>query len=263
MRLPVIVLLTFSYGTTCAQDADTVFLKSSNPTTRELATRYRVVGRVPENGVFAVKHFDMQGRLEFEGGSRLHDSMMYEGLGTYYEPGVGKRSEGTYVNGKEEGLWKHYYPQSGALRKEVSYQAGKRNGAVKSFYADGRLKRNHVYAADSMVSGECFAPDGALQDCVYGDYQPAFPGNVREFIASNVRYPKEAWKKGVSGRVVVRFVVDENGNLSDVSIAKSVHPLLDEEAMRVIRLMPRWKPAMVDGELVKSYFTLPITFRWE
>ena len=260
MRLLIIVLLTFSYGSVCAQDADTVFLKSSKPTTRELAMRYRVVNRVPENGVFAVRHFDMQGRVEFEGSSRLRDTMVYEGLGTYYEPGVGKRSEGMYLNGEEEGVWKHYYPQSGVLKNEVNYQAGKRNGAVKSFYADGKLKRNHVYAADSIVSGECYAPDGILQDCVYGNLQSAFPGDVREFIASNMRYPKEAWKKSITGRVVVRFVVDENGNLGDVSIAKSVHPALDEEAMRVIRLMPRWKPAIIDGEPVKSYFSLPIKF---
>jgi len=92
---------------------------------------------------------------------------------------------------------------------------------------------------------------------------PEFPGGdlgARKFIAQNLRYPVEAQERGIQGKVYVSFIVDESGKVCSISVAKSVHPILDEEAMRVVSEMPLWKPGYQKGEPVKVSYTIPITF---
>ena len=90
---------------------------------------------------------------------------------------------------------------------------------------------------------------------------PEFEGNMSEYLAEHITYPEDAMDAGAEGRVTVRFVVDERGNVTDVTVVKSVHPSLDAEATRVVQAMPRWKPGMQNGETVKVYYTLPVVFK--
>ena len=92
----------------------------------------------------------------------------------------------------------------------------------------------------------------------------SFPGGnraLREFLSKNLKYPEKAAEEGVQGRVICQFELDEKGYISNIKVAKHIHPLLDAEAVRVISVMPRWIPAKQNGELVKIRYTLPITFR--
>ncbi len=94
--------------------------------------------------------------------------------------------------------------------------------------------------------------------------QPEYSGGnaaMMKFLADNVRYPVEAHQKGVQGRVICNFVIEKDGSVSDVQIVRGVDPNLDAEAMRVIEAMPKWKPGMQKGEVVRTRFTLPIVFR--
>lgn len=95
------------------------------------------------------------------------------------------------------------------------------------------------------------------------DILAEFPGNVRSYLASKLNYPDQAREAGIEGRVVVRFIVDEQGNISGATVVRSVGGGCDEEALRVISSMPRWKPAKLNGQVVKSYFSLPIKFTLE
>ena len=81
-----------------------------------------------------------------------------------------------------------------------------------------------------------------------------------EFLHEHIQYPEEAVKENKQGRVVVRFVVGKDGTVSDPQIIRSVSPALDQEAIRVVGEMPKWKPATVDGEPVRTYYVLPINF---
>ncbi len=95
------------------------------------------------------------------------------------------------------------------------------------------------------------------------EQMPKFPGGelaMRSFIAKNIRYPVEAQEKGIKGKVYVTFVIDKKGQPVKISIAKSVHHLLDNEAMRVISLMPTWIPGRQRGKTVNVSFTVPINF---
>lgn len=95
------------------------------------------------------------------------------------------------------------------------------------------------------------------------DIMPSFPGGgeaIEKYLNDNIKYPKVARKNGVQGRVEVSFVVERDGTLSNIRVARSVDPLLDKEAKRVILAMPRWKPGKKDGNEVRVRYKLPVTF---
>lgn len=81
-----------------------------------------------------------------------------------------------------------------------------------------------------------------------------------KFIARSLKYPEEAAEMGVKGRVIVSFVIDKKGNLVEASIMKGVHPALDEEALRVLGLSPKWEPGLQEGRYVRVAYTFPINF---
>lgn len=93
---------------------------------------------------------------------------------------------------------------------------------------------------------------------------PVFPnGNdaLLQFIKDNMKYPEEALKKGIEGRVVLRFTISRAGSIKDLKIVRSLHSLLDKEAIRIVSIMPRWIPGMKDGKPADIEYTLPILFR--
>lgn len=95
---------------------------------------------------------------------------------------------------------------------------------------------------------------------------PEYPGGMSEFmkfIAKNIKYPADALQGKVEGRVIARFVVCKDGSISDIEIMRSVSPSLDAEAVRVLKLMPKWKPGRQRGKAVPVKFTVPVTFRLE
>ena len=93
---------------------------------------------------------------------------------------------------------------------------------------------------------------------------PSFPGGqgaLMSYLASNIKYPVVAQENGVQGRVIVSFVVERDGSISDVRVARSVDPSLDREAPRVVKSMPRWKPGKQNGSAVRVKYTVPVVFR--
>ena len=93
---------------------------------------------------------------------------------------------------------------------------------------------------------------------------PEFPGGMNalmEYLKTNLVYPKAAQDSSIQGRVVVNFVVEKDGSITNVEVARSIHPALDEEAVRVVSMMPKWTPGIQMGDTVRSRFTLPIFFK--
>ena len=98
------------------------------------------------------------------------------------------------------------------------------------------------------------------------DEQPEFQGGVDKlmsFLARNIKYPKEAMRKGIQGRVITNFIVNKDGTISNIVVKEGVNKQLDAEAIRVLSKMPKWKPGKNNGEIVRVNFTLPVTFRVE
>lgn len=89
---------------------------------------------------------------------------------------------------------------------------------------------------------------------------PSFKGNMNKWLKDNVKYPILAQENGISGRVFVAFVVETDGSITDVKVARSVDPSLDKEAVRVVKAMPKWNPGKQRNKPVRVAFTVPINF---
>jgi protein TonB len=95
---------------------------------------------------------------------------------------------------------------------------------------------------------------------------PEFPGGIpalMQYINENISYPEEALKNNVQGRVVLKFVVKADGSVGRIEIAGGIDPLLNEEAIRVVRSLPTFRPGKQDGIPVPVWFIIPVLFRLE
>lgn len=143
-------------------------------------------------------------------------------------------------------------PEVSAVADELS--SAKVNDLVVS------MKTNQVETASVAVK-DTLTPDESVFEVV--EQMPEFLGGYKEmmkYIEQNMRYPEEAKKAGTQGRVVVQFLVNKNGAISDVSVLRSVDRLLDAEAVRLVRSMPKWKPGMQKGKAVTVKYTVPVLF---
>ncbi len=114
---------------------------------------------------------------------------------------------------------------------------------------------------DSKVAARDSGTETVMDKC---EVMPEFPGGesgMMKFLTENVKYPKEALDKGITGRVLVEFVVERDGSINDVKIMKSVDTILDNEAIRIVKAMPKWEPGTMNGKAVRVKHTLPVTFR--
>lgn len=96
------------------------------------------------------------------------------------------------------------------------------------------------------------------------DQMPEYPGGTSallKYLASHIQFPPTALERGVNGRVILQFVVTDQGRVGEVKVAKSLDPQCDREAIRVVKGLPRFKPGMVAGRAVNVWYTLPIAFR--
>lgn len=109
--------------------------------------------------------------------------------------------------------------------------------------------------SDSTENSKIF---GAMEEMA------SFPGGsdaCLKYIADNLCYPDNCINGVLTGLVIVSFTVNEDGNLSDIKVERNLDPMLDEEVIRVVKSMPKWKPAKLNGKAVKSKYTIPVNFR--
>lgn len=106
--------------------------------------------------------------------------------------------------------------------------------------------------------------DEAQKQLTIAEQLPEFPGGMVEFmkwLTRNLRYPFQAQEQKIEGQVVVSFIVNKDGTVADVKLEKSAHPLLDREALRVVRMMPPWKPGISNQKPCRSMVAIPVVFK--
>jgi protein TonB len=131
-----------------------------------------------------------------------------------------------------------------------------------------------LFAGAAMAQNETIVPPAPGSNDVtvqpndnvytYVEQMPEFPGGenaLMEFLRKNLHYPATAREQGVEGRVIVRFVVNEAGLISEISILRDIGSGCGAEAVRVVKMMPKWKPGKQNGKPVKTYYTLPVMFQ--
>ena len=161
-------------------------------------------------------------------------------------------------------------------QKQVPVKKGKQNAAIKN---NGKTILQVVEAQDQKTEAEAPKSEQKQYEATVTyeikedspqdvfdvvEKMPEFPGGVQEllgFLSKTIKYPAEAEKAGKQGRVIATFVVRKDGSISDARVVKSVDPLLDAEALRVINAMPAWIPGTQSGKPVNVKYTVPISFR--
>lgn len=164
--------------------------------------------------------------------------------------------------------------------KAYIYSVTYRNGAYKINYSSASSSRNTVKNSDNVAPKETIpqrsmvsssevntvssvkktqiVEDNNIYDAV--DTQARFNGSVSSYIKKNLKYPAKAFMDGIKGTVVVSFVVEKTGEISNVQVARSAEPSLDREAVRLVKYMPLWSPAIKNGSQVRSRTSLSIVF---
>ncbi len=129
---------------------------------------------------------------------------------------------------------------------------------------DVDIKNNIDINSNSPLNQKNNATSDTTQIFLVVEQMPSFDGGddnkFRAWLAANMQYPKEASDKGMQGRVFVQFVIEKDGSVANAKILRSVDPTLDNEALRVVRSSPKWKPGMQNGKNVRVYWTTPVTF---
>ncbi len=148
-------------------------------------------------------------------------------------------------------------------------EAAKSTGVIGAFdVKDGSLDKDAVFKETAKKIMDDDGGKGKGEPTIYNvgtiQVNPQFPGGENEmyaFIKKNLNYPAVDQEMGNQGRVTIRFVVNKNGEISNVQLVKGVSPGCDKEAMRVIKSMPKWIPGRQNGEPVNVYFIIPVVFR--
>lgn len=214
-----------------AQQIDTVYYDNKwVKTEKSNKYYYRVIEKNVSKETFLVKDFYNTGALQMEGSYSSMDPEVKNGKFIWYYGNGQKRIESTFEDNK-------------AIK-------------TREWDSNGNLKNEfELVNVSNSSTGET--------NKVIIERVPQFPGGKEalfDFISRKVRYPSSLIKEGVGGKVIVGFVVTKEGKITDPEIIQSVHPLLDAEAIRIVKLMPKWEPGKQNGEFVNVKFTLPFNF---
>ena len=138
------------------------------------------------------------------------------------------------------------------------------NTAIGAFTVEGNDETAEVKHVEEKIAEPEPVKEEETKVFDVVEQMPQFPGGPNalfEYLSKNIKYPVVAEENGIQGRVIVTFVVERDGSITDVKVAKSVDPSLDKEAMRVVKSMPNWIPGKQNGSAVRVKYTVPVTFR--
>ena len=242
--------------------SDTTYLDDNyiEVSNKELASTKRIITYDSiEVSKCKVEEFYINGKLKSNCDFVVddHSQFMNGGRANFYILNKGK-NEKLLGNGK----YTEWY-ESGKKRKEIDFKYGVIRGQLKTYWENGNLKRVSTYEEGKKPVGKCFTEDGT--ETAYFPFikNPSFPGgkdSMDLFLSKNFTYPQQGFENKIDGTVTVEFMVAKDGSLLNITIAKGVDSLLNAEAIRIVRKMPKWEPASCDNDLISYFYYLPIEF---
>lgn len=243
---------------------------------KDSATYYRVAE--PQGDKYLVRDYYMSGQLQMDPVlcTALKPKLMFEAVTTLYHENGQAKEKGLFINEERSGLHTYWY-DNGTLQQEMEHLPENKHKLHQYYSRDGKPQ---------LENGSGVIPDEKLKN-VFKEYrksimvasyqvegdervyylaeQPAeYKGGLNAMmmkLKQNIKYPPSAKNSGTTGRVFVKFIVDEEGKSIRHEVLKGVTPDLDAEALRVSKLLKSWNPAKHDGKKVKAAFVLPVMFK--
>ena len=218
---------------------------------------------VKTNDGWQVADHYLSGRVQMTGSYADDSFHVKQGPFVFYdEKGIPNHRCG-YLAGKLDGPDTTYYP-NGHKQLVGRNKNDEMQGDWTGYYPNGRISGKVVYEKGKQVSGRFFHEDGSPNTTMTVFMREAeYPGGVPQFLRflnKTLRYPDTAVNYEIQGTVVVSFKVSKEGKASEFKVIKAVDPSLDAEALRVLKMMPDWEPAITGGVYCDSYFKQPVVF---
>ena len=211
--------------------------------------------------------------------SEIEPRLVYDGPYKTYHKNGKLMEDGTYEDSKKRGRWKTYY-ENGQQEEEVVHEKDKslyqqhwdESGNPQLVNGSGRYTRmtssrgdQHIEILDQLLIS-CYSVEPVGSDTIYlvaeeiATYKGGLPA-LYQRIAKTMRYPADARRRGIEGKVFVEFVIEKDGKVRDVKIIQGAHEILNKEATRVMKMMDDWTPGKVKGKPVAQMMVLPIVFK--
>jgi TonB family protein len=261
-----ILLLTFFFICLSEMPAlaqDTVYYNSNwRDTSFAQASYFRIKIR-STTGWLVSDHF-MMGKTQMTGQYSDDSFHVREGEFVWYDSSGIANHRCTYVNNKEDGPEVFYY-DSGHVQMAGTNKDDETNGEWIGYYPSGKISGKAKFKKGKQVSASFYNEDGTRNKAVTEFWRDSeFPGGDPQwlrFLNKTFRYPDSAIEHDIEGTVIVDFLVSKEGKVYNLKVVHSVNQYLDEEALRVMRQSPDWRPAITGGILSESYKKQPIVFK--
>lgn len=228
-RILVVIIALLNTHSVFSQNQDTLYLNSFFiETNKDSAVYHRVLNKLNDDKMYVLTDFYANGKIF---GSTDYISKKKTPVTLMNYAGLEKKNK-FVKHGKSV-----IYYKNGDKKEEITYIDGEQQGTVVHY------EENPIY--------------------IIVENMPRFPGGeeaLSKYITETIKYPSEAYEAGIHGRVYVKFIIDTAGKVKDPEIIRSVHHLLDEEALRVVGSMPDWQPGTQRGKPVNVYYTVPVNF---
>ncbi|KAA9338412.1 TonB family protein [Hymenobacter busanensis] len=288
MKVLLVALFVCSALGGAAQSLPAVYLNERNEeTVPDSASHYRIVDQRPEAGLLPMREYAMNGTLMLRGFLTSQETPVRNGLFTWYHPNGAKASQVHFHDDEVTGLYVAWY-DDGKVRERGEYHNGVRTGRWLSVHRNGQKRSEGQYAGnhalgewryyyntgqpaavESIEQGQPTAltfynENGTLFDGLLLRRQPPeFPGGetaLLDYLNAHTEYPKDARRKGITGKVYVSYTVDEDGRVSQVRVVRGLSADADNEAIRVVKSLPRFKPGREYNVPTAFTYTVPIYF---
>jgi len=271
-----------------AQSLPAVYLNArEQETVPDSATHYRVVDQKEEAGSYAMREYSLAGTLLLQGSLSAIDPPVRNGVFTWFHPSGAKASQvhyrddkanglylawyedgqvsqrGEYTSGRRSGRWLSVH-RNGQKRSEGHYLLGRPQGEWRYFFNTGQLSAVERLNQGRSVSLALYQADGTPSSAGGVRRQaPEFPGGeaaLLSYLARNTVYPKTARQRNITGSVYIAYTVGEDGQVSQVHVARGLSPEVDNEARRVVASLPAFRPGREYNVPTAMTYTLPIHF---
>jgi TonB family protein len=281
------LLICTSTSTSFAQDTLVSYFDEDWEEVAKKDAEFKRKGFKIESGWGVIDSYLSNGVVQMTGSFKSSKAKIKIGVFEYYFENGQLKDKGNYKKGKREGEWNWYYEngqkmlnvpfyhkgkstsletrwrEDGSLDYKCVYKKDKLNGESKWYHKNGKVSSVEVHKKGKLVSYEHLTESGKKVDNPIYFKRARFPGGnagIQKYIVSEVGYPALALENDISGSVQLYFVINKVGKVIDVKVIKSVHSSLDKEAIRVIKKMPRWTPAVQHNRKLNMSFRLPVKF---